>query len=55
MDQGRIVEKGSYDELSLRGGRFTSLLKASGLLSDADLAEIENQQSNVVHLRPVAS
>lgn len=55
MDHGRIVEKGSYDELSLRGGRFTSLLKASGLLSDADLAEIENQQSNVVHLRPVAS
>jgi ATP-binding cassette subfamily B protein len=34
MDQGRIVEKGTFDELSLRGGRFTSLLRASGLLND---------------------
>lgn len=34
MDQGRIVEKGSYEELSRRGGRFTSLLKTSGLIND---------------------
>lgn len=34
MDQGRIVEKGTFDELSLRGGRFTSLLRASGLLNE---------------------
>lgn len=54
MDQGRIIEKGSYDELSMRGGRFTSLLKASGLLSQADIAEIEAQEGNVIPLRPVA-
>lgn len=54
MDQGRIIENGSYDELSRRGGRFTSLLKASGLLSDQDIAEIEAQESNVIPLRPMA-
>lgn len=54
MDQGRIVENGSYDELSRRGGRFTSLLKASGLLSEAEIAEIEAQESNVIPLRPMA-
>ncbi|KIQ05841.1 MULTISPECIES: glucan ABC transporter ATP-binding protein/ permease [Rhizobium/Agrobacterium group] len=34
MDNGRIVEKGTFDELSMRGGRFSSLLRASGLLND---------------------
>jgi ATP-binding cassette, subfamily B, beta-glucan exporter len=34
LDQGRIIEKGTFDELSQRGGRFTSLLRASGLLTD---------------------
>lgn len=36
MDNGRIVEKGTFDELSMRGGRFSSLLRASGLLNDDD-------------------
>lgn len=54
MDQGRIVENGSYNELSRRGGRFTSLLKASGLLSEAEIAEIDAQESNVIPLRPMA-
>ena len=36
MDQGRIIEKGTFDELSLRGGRFTSLLRASGLVNDEE-------------------
>jgi glucan exporter ATP-binding protein len=54
MDQGRIVENGSYEELSRRGGRFTSLLKASGLLSEQEIAEIEAQESNVIPLRPMA-
>lgn len=54
MDQGRIIEKGSHEELSMRGGRFTSLLKASGLLSPAEIAEIEAQEGNVIPLRPVA-
>ncbi len=34
LDHGRIVEMGGYDELSTRGGRFASLLKTSGLLSE---------------------
>ncbi len=31
MDEGKIVEQGSYDELSRRGGRFSKLLDASGI------------------------
>ena len=34
LDQGRIIEKGTFDELSQRGGRFTSLLRTSGLLTE---------------------
>ncbi|WHA42429.1 glucan ABC transporter ATP-binding protein/ permease [Agrobacterium larrymoorei] len=34
MDNGRIIEKGTFDELSMRGGRFTSLLKTSGLVAN---------------------
>jgi len=33
LDHGRIVEMGSYDQLSASGGRFASLLKTSGLLA----------------------
>ncbi|MEB2847533.1 glucan ABC transporter ATP-binding protein/ permease [Endobacterium cereale] len=34
LDQGRVAEMGSFDELSDKGGRFASLLKTSGLLTD---------------------
>jgi len=34
MDEGRIVESGSFTALARRGGRFTSLLKAGGLVAD---------------------
>ncbi len=34
MDQGRIVEQGSFDELANRNGRFTALLRAGSLISD---------------------
>ncbi|WP_154720298.1 glucan ABC transporter ATP-binding protein/ permease [Ciceribacter sp. T2.26MG-112.2] len=34
LDHGRIVEMGSYDQLSASGGRFASLLKTSGLLAE---------------------
>jgi ATP-binding cassette subfamily B protein len=34
LEQGRIAEMGSFDELSAKGGRFASLLKTSGLLTD---------------------
>jgi ATP-binding cassette, subfamily B, beta-glucan exporter len=36
LDHGRIVEMGTYDELSAKGGRFASLLQTSGLLKEAD-------------------
>lgn len=34
MDAGRVIEMGSFDELATRNGRFTSLLRAGGLLGD---------------------
>lgn len=34
LDDGRIVEMGSFDELSRSGGRFTALLRTSGILTD---------------------
>ncbi|MFN3673136.1 MAG: ABC transporter ATP-binding protein [Bosea sp. (in: a-proteobacteria)] len=34
LDHGRIIEKGNYDELSALGGRFSSLLRTSGLLKE---------------------
>ncbi len=36
LDNGRITEMGSFDELSRSGGRFTALLKASGILVEDD-------------------
>lgn len=36
LDNGRIIEMGSYDELSQLGGRFASLLRTSGLLDDEE-------------------
>ncbi|MCO5734527.1 glucan ABC transporter ATP-binding protein/ permease [Rhizobium sp. SSA_523] len=39
LDHGRIIEKGTYDELSALGGRFASLLKTSGILADDSKAK----------------
>jgi glucan exporter ATP-binding protein len=38
LENGRVAEMGSYEELSESGGRFASLLKASGILTDDDEA-----------------
>ncbi|PSH69480.1 cyclic beta-1,2-glucan ABC transporter [Phyllobacterium brassicacearum] len=40
MDQGEVVESGSFDELARQNGRFTSLLKAGGLKLDDDTANV---------------
>jgi ATP-binding cassette subfamily B protein len=40
MDKGRIVEKGGFDELAATNGRFASLLRAGGLLSDEDVRKM---------------
>ena len=37
MDHGRIVEMGGFNELSQSNGRFASLLRASGILTDYDV------------------
>ena len=34
LDHGKIIEMGNYDQLSALGGRFTSLLRTSGLLKE---------------------
>jgi ATP-binding cassette subfamily B protein len=41
LDHGRIIEQGTYDELSALGGRFASLLKTSGIVAD-DVKTVEH-------------
>ncbi|MGO7954796.1 glucan ABC transporter ATP-binding protein/ permease, partial [Rhizobium ruizarguesonis] len=36
LDDGRVVEQGSFEELSHRNGRFAALLRASGILTDEE-------------------
>ncbi|MHA6642289.1 glucan ABC transporter ATP-binding protein/ permease [Mesorhizobium sp. A623] len=40
MDKGRIIEMGGFAELSLRNGRFASLLRAGGLLNDEEVRRL---------------
>ena len=40
MDQGEVVESGSFDALARQNGRFSSLLKAGGLKLDDDTANV---------------
>jgi len=40
LDRGRVVEIGGFNELSTRNGRFAALLRAGGLLDDADVRRI---------------
>ncbi|MGN6767139.1 MAG: glucan ABC transporter ATP-binding protein/ permease, partial [Rhizobiaceae bacterium] len=37
LDQGRLVEAGSFNELAARNGRFAALLRAGGLLTDDEV------------------
>ncbi|MCX2697208.1 MULTISPECIES: glucan ABC transporter ATP-binding protein/ permease [Ochrobactrum] len=51
MDKGHLVERGSFDELAARGGRFSDLLRAGGLqLEDkSEKAKKEDvEESNVM-------
>lgn len=34
LDHGKVIEMGNYDQLSALGGRFSSLLRTSGLLKE---------------------
>jgi glucan exporter ATP-binding protein len=40
MDKGRVVEMGGFAELSMRNGRFASLLRAGGLLNDEEVRRL---------------
>nr|WP_210309658.1 glucan ABC transporter ATP-binding protein/ permease [Ochrobactrum sp. Marseille-Q0166] len=52
MDKGHLVERGSFDELAARGGRFSDLLRAGGLQledkSEKATKEDEAEESNVM-------
>jgi ATP-binding cassette subfamily B protein len=37
LDSGRVVEEGSFEELSQSNGRFAALLRASGILTDEEV------------------
>lgn len=40
MDKGRIVETGSFNDLAASNGRFASLLRAGGLLTDDEVRRV---------------
>ena len=46
MDHGHIVEQGSFEELAEKGGRFTALLKAGGLIIDH--APANDKNNNII-------
>ena len=52
MDKGHLVERGSFDELAARGGRFSDLLRAGGLQledkSEKATKEDDAEESNVM-------
>lgn len=50
MDRGQIVEMGGFAELSMRNGRFASLLRAGGLLNDDEVRRL-----SVVSSQPEAA
>ncbi|MFD2653784.1 glucan ABC transporter ATP-binding protein/ permease [Brucella rhizosphaerae] len=48
MDKGHLVERGSFDELAARGGRFSDLLRAGGLQLEDKSEKVEDENSNVM-------
>ncbi|MBB3658698.1 ATP-binding cassette subfamily B protein [Rhizobium sp. BK650] len=45
LDNGRIVENGSFDELSHSNGRFAALLRASGILTDDEVRKAHTTEA----------
>lgn len=45
LDNGRIVEHGSFDELSHSNGRFAALLRASGILTDDEVRKAHTTEA----------
>lgn len=49
LDKGHVVERGSFDELAAKNGRFAALLRAGGLMaSDDEGTEKDASSSNVM-------
>lgn len=48
MDKGHLVERGSFDELAARGGRFSDLLRAGGLQLEDKSEKAKDENSNVM-------
>ena len=49
LDKGHVVERGSFDELAAKNGRFAALLRAGGLMaSDDEGTEKDTSGSNVM-------
>jgi glucan exporter ATP-binding protein len=46
LDKGHVVERGSFDELAAKNGRFAALLRAGGLM--AEEKSMEDDHSNVM-------
>jgi ATP-binding cassette, subfamily B, beta-glucan exporter len=42
LDQGHLVEAGSFDDLAASNGRFASLLRAGGLLTDDEVRRVSH-------------
>jgi glucan exporter ATP-binding protein len=42
LDKGQVVEMGGFAELSARNGRFASLLRAGGLLTDEEVRRVSH-------------
>jgi ATP-binding cassette subfamily B protein len=45
LDNGRVVEQGSFDELSQSNGRFAALLRASGILTDEEVRKARTTEA----------
>ncbi|MBX5158211.1 MULTISPECIES: glucan ABC transporter ATP-binding protein/ permease [unclassified Rhizobium] len=45
LDDGRVVEQGSFDELSHSNGRFAALLRASGILTDEEVRKAHTTEA----------
>ncbi|WP_336279375.1 glucan ABC transporter ATP-binding protein/ permease [Bartonella sp. CB175] len=49
LDHGHLIEKGSFQELIDKGGRFHKLLKAGGLTIDQPMIKTENESLTALH------
>ncbi|MCZ2204354.1 glucan ABC transporter ATP-binding protein/ permease [Bartonella sp. A05] len=49
LDNGRLIEKGSFQELIDKGGRFYKLFKASSLIADQPITQREDANIVLLH------